>query len=159
MSNKEIKHGSTNILNQLLLALPLSLVGFGLLAVMLLVGFEVAYANRVYPGVHVHDLDLSGMTLEETDQHLAEALHYADQGLVQFMFDGQVWEARPHELGYRIDRKVSAEAAYAVGRKSWLPINLLDKGRAWFTGVQISPVTYYDERVAMQFLTKPCLRG
>ena len=152
MSKKELKHESGDILSQLLLALPLSLVGFALLAIMVLLGFEVAYANRVYPGVHVHDLELSGMTLEETDQRLAEALQYADQGLVQFMFEDQVWEAPPHELGYRIDPETSAEAAYAVGRKSWLPINLLDKGRAWFTGVQISPVTYYDERVAMNFL-------
>ncbi len=154
MSNKEIKHGSNNILNQLLLALPLSLVGFGLLVILLLFGFEVAYANRVYPGVHVHDLELSGLSLEEADQRLVEALQYADQGMVQFTFEGQVWEASPHELGYRIDPENSAEAAYAVGRKNWLPINLLDKGRAWFTGVQISPVTYYDERVAMEFLQK-----
>jgi len=39
-----------------------------------------------------------------------------------------------------------------VGRSRWLVPNLVEKGRAWFQGVRLSPLMFYDERVAQQYL-------
>lgn len=141
-----------NVLYRLFLALPITLVVFGLVIIVSLLGFEVAYADRVYPGVYVHSIDLSGMTLEETDKVLADALQYTHQGQIQFTYQDQDWTFRPVDLGYRMDTKTSAEQAFSVGRRSWLPSNLVDKARAWFTGVQISPAALYDERAALGIL-------
>jgi len=138
-----------SVINQLFRALIISLVAFTALVLMLLLGFEVVYANRVYPGVFLHDLDLSGMTFDETRQYLAEALAYTYEGELTFTYGDQVWEARPIDLGYLIDPTASAQRALDVGREGWLPTNLLDKGRAWFNGVQLSPIAFYDERIAL----------
>jgi len=138
-----------SVINQLFRALIISLVAFTALVLMLLLGFEVVYANRVYPGVFLHDLDLSGMTFDETRQYLAEALAYTYEGELTFTYGDQVWEARPIDLGYLIDPTASAQRALDVGREGWLPTNLLDKGRAWFNGVQLSPIGFYDERIAL----------
>lgn len=139
-------------LMQLILALPISLILFGVMLLLLVLGFEVAYANRVYPGVYVQDLDLSGLTRQETDEQLEEALRYSYDGQVRFTFEDRTWDARPIDLGFRIDAESSAEKAYQVGRRGLLPVSLFDKGRAWFTGVQVSPVAFYDERVALDVL-------
>ena len=137
---------------QLLLSLPFSLLAFGLAIALLLVGFEIAYADRVYPGVFVDDVDLSGLSYEEIDQHLAEAMSFTYEGEIQFVYQDQTWTARPADLGYRLDPEASARQAFNIGRRSWLPANAIEKGRAWFTGVQLSPVAVYDERMALNFL-------
>jgi len=143
---------SNDRLYRILLALPVALVVFVLVVVIALLSFDLVYADRVYPGVHVQNLDLSGMTLEETQQTLAEALKYSHAGKLQISYQDMVWEASPMELGYRIDPDTSAEEALAVGRNHRLPANMVEKVSAWFSGVQISPVALYDERVALNFL-------
>jgi len=143
---------SKTVLSRLLLALPVTLVVFILVAVIALLGFEAVYADRVYPSVFVQNIDLSGMTLEETDAVLVEAYQYSSEGRIQFTYQDSVWEVRPLDLGYRMDPSTSAEQAFSVGRESVFPINLVEKVQAWFTGVQLTPVARYDEQVALAFL-------
>ncbi len=137
---------------QVVLALPLSLFLFGLVAAMLLLGYEVAYADRIYPGVRVNGQDLSGLTVDEARDHLAEAIPYTYEGKISLTYGEKTWEAHPINLGYLIEPSFSAQAAYAHGREGWLPGNLLEKSRAWFTGVQLSPVAFFDERMAQNYL-------
>jgi vancomycin resistance protein YoaR len=137
---------------KLLLAGMASLVVFVMLALALLLGFEIAYANRIYPGVFVHNLDLSGMTVEEAYRKLSEEFPYTYEGKLQITYQDQVWEVRPIDLGYMIVPTTSAKHAFEVGRRRWLVPNLVEKGRAWFDGVQLSPVAFYDERIAQNYL-------
>lgn len=141
-----------NIWLQVFFALPLSLLIFGGLVVMLLVGFEVAYAERIYPGVFIHDQDLSGLTVDQARTLLAEALPYTYEGNLTLTYHDKTWEAHPIDLGYLIDPSFSAQQAYELGRAGWLPENLIEKTQAWFGGVQLSPVAFYDERIAQRYL-------
>jgi len=134
------------------LAVPVCLVAFGGLALLLLLGFNLVYANRIYPGVYVHDQDLSGMTLEEASQVLSEAFPFTSEGSLQLVYQEQIWEVQPIDLGYVVEPTLSAQQALDVGRGSWLVTNITEKGRAWFEGVQLSPVAYYDERLAQGYL-------
>jgi vancomycin resistance protein YoaR len=137
---------------KLFLAFIVSLLVFGLLAMVLLIGFEIAYANRIYPNVYVNDIDLSGLSLEEAYSRLSEDIAYTYEGQIEITYQGQGWQATPLDLGYRVDLEVSAQQAYNVGRRRWLIPNLIEKGRAWFEGVQLSPVALYDERIAQNFI-------
>ncbi|MFN2304206.1 MAG: VanW family protein, partial [Anaerolineales bacterium] len=150
--NKVGMNSKQRVIKQLLLAIPLSLIIFGLLMALLLIGFEVVYAERIYPGVYVYGTDLSGMSLAEASQKLADQLPYTYEGLLTFTYQDQVWSASPIDLGYLVEPTASAMKAFEVGRAGWLPMNLLDKGRAWFEGVQLSPDVYYDERIAQRYL-------
>ena len=51
-----------------------------------------------------------------------------------------------------VDPSSSAHAALMVGRSRWLVPNLVEKGRAWFQGVRLSPLMFYDERIAQLYL-------
>ena len=152
INNNDRTNPSQQPLLRILWALPIAGVIFSLALIAALVGYEVAYADRVYPGVHVQNIDLSGMTLEETNEKLADALQFRQQGTLQFTYQDQEWRFTPAELGYRVDPSSSAEKAFDVGRGGWFGANLIEKASAWFTGVQIAPVALYDERVALQVL-------
>ena len=141
-----------SVIRQLLFAIPLSLAIFSLMVIILIIGFDVVYAERIYPGVHVHASDLSGMSLAEASQKLADELPYTYEGRLTFIYQDQVWDALPIDLGYLIEPTTSAMKAFEVGRGGWLPTNLIEKGRAWFKGVQLSPNAFYDERIAQSFL-------
>lgn len=140
------------LLYQLFLALPFSALIFSGMVVLLLIGYEIVYANRIYPGIHVGDQDLSGMSLEEANQSLAAVLPYSYEGEISFTYADRSWDAAPLDLGFLVDPSLSVQSAYDTGRKGWLPKTLLEKGRAWFRGVQLAPTAYFDERVALAFL-------
>jgi len=140
------------VIVKLALAVLASLVIFGGVAVIVLVGYQVVYADRVYPGVSVAGIDLSGLKEEEAYQRLVEDLPFTYQGEIQLTDQDQVWTVRPIDLGYLVDPTSTAQAALAVGREHWLGRDLMDQARAWFKGVELAPVVYYDERIAQLYL-------
>ncbi len=146
------QNASSKVIGQLLWAVPISLLVFIILAVMAFFVFEISYSDKIYPGVYVDRVDLSGLTVEEAQQKLVEALPYAREGLLQFMYGEQVWSVHPVDLGYVIDPVSSAQAAYRVGRSDWLLTNLSTQAQAWFNGISISPVSIYEEQMAQLFL-------
>jgi vancomycin resistance protein YoaR len=152
MSDNIDLNSRKKVIKQLLFAIPLSVAIFCLMAILLLIGFEAVYAERIYPGVYIHATDLSGKSLAEASQTLADELPYTYEGRLTFIYQEQVWDASPIDLGYLVEPTTSAMKAFAVGRGRWLPSNLLEKGRAWFKGVQLSPNAFYDERIAQRFL-------
>ena len=77
------------------LAVMASVIVFGALALIAWLGFEVVYADRIYPGVYVLDYDLSGLTEAEASQLLSEKLDYTYAGQVQFTYQYQDWSASP----------------------------------------------------------------
>ena len=134
------------------LAVLASLVIFGVLVLAAWLGFEVVYADRIYPGVYVLDADLSGLSEDEATQLLSEKLDYTYAGQVRFVYQDREWDVSPIDLGYLVDPATSAHAALMVGRSHWLIPNLVEKGRAWFQGVRLSPMMFYDERIAQNYL-------
>jgi len=152
MNETRKTEASRSVALQLLMAVPITMVIFAMVIVAALLRFEHVYADRVYPGVFLNDFELSGMTREEADQALAEVLQYAQEGQIQFTYQEQVWEFNPIDLGYSFDPDISTEQAFSIGRANGFMSNLLEQARAWFLGVQLSPVARYDERIALRAL-------
>mgnify|MGYP001035983656 CR=1 FL=1 len=140
------------VIMKLALAVLASLILFGGLVLIALVGYQVVYADRIFPGVSVAGIDLSGFKVDEAYQALAEGLPYTYEGQIQLTYQEQVWTVRPIDLGYLVDPSGTAQAALGVGRDHWLGRDLIDQGLAWFKGVQMAPVVYYDERIAQLYL-------
>lgn len=140
------------VIVKLALAVFASLVVFAGLVLVALVGYQIVYADRVFPGVSVAGIDLSGLKEEEAVQRLAEDLPYTYEGQIQLSYQDQVWDVRPIDLGYLVDPNSTAQAALGVGRAHWLGRDLVDQVNAWFKGVELAPVVYYDERIAKLYL-------
>ncbi|MBG0786840.1 MAG: VanW family protein [Anaerolineaceae bacterium] len=140
------------VIVKLALAILASLILFGGLALIALVGYQVVYADRIFPGVSVAGIDLSGLKEDEAYQALVDDLPYTYEGQIQLTYQDQVWTLRPIDLGFLVDPTATAQAALGVGRDRWLGRDLIDQGKAWFKGVQLAPVVYYDERIAELYL-------
>src|SRR5205823_10092375 len=78
-------------------------------------GFELATADRITPGVSVLEVPVGGLTIEEARARLApRAQSIVDQQLV-LRLDDRHWDTSVRALGVRLDSTQLAQAAYRIG--------------------------------------------
>ena len=116
--------------------------------------FEFCYADRVYPGVWVWDVDVGGMRLEEAAAALEDGLGL-DAQWVTLCGPDSTWgmqSARPVDLGLQLDPWATLSPVYQLGRgRSWAG-NLLTHLRLLAYGENFPPILVYDERVPRLYL-------
>lgn len=126
------------------------------LFIVLLVGSTVAYdmfhAGKIFPGVSLAGVDLSGMTTEQASTLISQSLDYPTRGSIVFQDGSKVWIATPGELGLFLDPQTSALAAYQKGRQGNSFSRLGSQFQAWYSGADISPLMVFDERQAQNYL-------
>src|SRR5574339_429604 len=126
---------------------------FGILIVWTL-GYQLLYAGRIFPGVSVAGVDLSGLTPADAAVKLNEMLSYPITGKVLFKDGEKAWMASPAQLGMVFDPSSSALTAYRLGRSGGLFGALSGQIRAGGKGVSVPPVIVFDQRVAFQYLSQ-----
>ena len=131
--------------------------GATLFLILLLVwtlGFQLFYAGRIFPGVSVAGVDLSGLTRDEAAVKLNQTLSYPLTGKILFRDGEKAWVASPAELGMVFDPSSSAATAYQLGRSGGLFGALSGQTSALGRGVDVPPVILFDQRVAYQYLSQ-----
>ena len=118
------------------------------------VGYQLLYAGRIFPGVSVAGVDLSGMTPSDAAVMLNQTLSYPISGKILFREGEKAWVATPAELGMVFDPSSSAMTAYGLGRSGGLFGALSGQIRAGGPGVNVAPVIVFDQRVAFQYLSQ-----
>lgn len=129
--------------------------GFVLFVAIVLVwtlGSQLAYAGRIFPGVSVAGVDLSGLSPSEAAVKLSQTLSYPHTGKILFRDGERVWVASPVELGMVFDPTASANAAYKHGRSGGLFAALSGQVSARGLGADVAPVVLFDQRVAYAYL-------
>lgn len=116
------------------------------------VGFQLMYAGRIFPGVSIAGVDLSGLSPSEAAQRLNQNLSYPYSGKIVLRDGGRVWVVTPAQMGMTFDASSSAQAAYKLGRSSGLFASLDGQLRARSQGAEVPPVIMFDQRVAHQYL-------
>lgn len=137
---------------RLLVAFGAGLFLFGFLFLGVIIGYQVAYAGVIFPGISISGVELSGLTPEQAASLLNQRLSYPQDGRIVFQDREQIWQTSPAELGLQLDAYNSAQAAYAVGRGENLLSNLVTQFNAWYNGTDYPPLMMYDERVAQSYL-------
>lgn len=117
-------------------------------------GYQLLYAGRIFPGVSVAGVDLSGLTRDEAAVKLSQSLSYPLTGKILFRAGEKVWVASPAELGMGFDPSSSAATAYNLGRSGGLFGALSGQIRARGGGANVPPVILFDQRVAFQYLSQ-----
>ena len=140
------------LLAQFLIAIVGGSVLFGFTLIMLLIGFNLAYQGKIFPGISMAGIDLSGMTLDQAILTIQKQIAYADNGEIVLQDGKQIWRFHPSELGFQIDAQRSAIAAYNLGRQGGLINRFRAIGRAIRKDGYISPLMIYDERIAQAVL-------
>jgi len=117
-------------------------------------GYQLVYAGRIFPGVSVAGVDLSGMTPSDAAVKLNQALSFSTTGKILFRDGEKAWIATPAELGMVFDPSASSVTAYKLGRSGGPFGALSGQIRAGGAGVSVPPVIVFDQRVAYQYLTQ-----
>ncbi len=143
---------SYSIFAQAFAALVIGFSAFFASILLWVVGYQLVYAGRIFPGVSVAGVDLSGLAPQEAAVKLNQALSFPISGKILFRYEEKVWVASPVELGMVFDASSSAQAAYRLGR-SGNPFRALnDQLDARQRGKDVAPVIIFDQRVAYAYV-------
>lgn len=121
---------------------------FSLAAVLLLTAYQVRHENRIFTGVYLWGIDLSGMSRDEARQALTAAFPYAQEASIILVdpHTNQEWTRSPQQLGLYLDVDSALATAYAVGRSRSSPLgDLEEQFDAWYYGRMLAPVIVFDE--------------
>ena len=135
-----------------LIAFALGLLLFVALLPLLPAYFNNKYAGRIYPGVSVGGIDLSGMRPEQAMALLVQKLEYPTRGRIVFTEGANTWIAAPGEVGLYFDFGPSIQTAYQVGRQGSILTRLSNQYQAWRAGIDLTPWLVYDEAKARDYL-------
>jgi len=141
-----------SVLTQISVAVFAGVVLFFGWVIVWTLGYQLLYAGRVFPGVSVAGIDLSGLSPNDAALKLGQTLSYPITGKLLFRNGDRIWVAAPAELGMVFDPSASAVAAYHLGRRGGLFGALAGQIRARGNGVDVSPVVIFDQRVAYGYL-------
>ena len=142
------------VLPQIVAALMSGVILFFAIIIAWVVGYQLLYAGRIFPGVSVAGVDLSGMKPSDAAVKLSQTLSYPINGKILFRNGQQAWIASPAQLGMVFDPSSSAMTAYHLGRSGNLFSALSGQVRAAGIGVKIAPVIVFDQRVAYNYLSQ-----
>ncbi|MCS7325334.1 MAG: VanW family protein [Anaerolineae bacterium] len=117
-------------------------VGFGY--------YEIALRDRIVPGVRVGGIAVGGMTPEEALMALqdARAQQEARARPLRLSVASQQFVLRSDELGAAPDLAEAVRQAWLVGREGDLITRWRARLLAWWRGVEVSAVLYFDEGTA-----------
>lgn len=152
VTNTSIKSTYMSWPLQIIIALCLGVVLFGLFAGIYLVSYEVNHRDTIFPGVNMSGVDLSGLTIDEAAQVIHEQLSYPSKGRLLVTDQEQNWLYTPQQVGLNIDPLASAKKAFEVGRSKGLLTSIRNQIQARQNSVSISPVIIYDQRIAYRAL-------
>jgi len=133
-------------------ALMIGAVAFVILMILLFAGGQVVYAGRIFPGVSMNGVNLSGLSISEASSRIATVYTFPDQGRI-VLTDGQKnWVVSPAQLGFFLDPEASAQNAYkaARGRSMFKLVSnaLISVNK----GINTSPALIFNQEIAVKYL-------
>ncbi len=141
-----------DLIPQILSAIIGGLVIFTLLLVAVVIGFNISFSGKIYPGVNVAGVDLSGMDPVQAAALLDKKLEYPLQGRILFRDGEEIWLSSPSQVGFHLNPQMTAAAAYQYGRNGEPLTRLFDQFKAWYLGTSLSPMYVFDESTAQSYL-------
>lgn len=143
---------SRNLPKQILAAFIGGLLLFFAITITWTLGYQLLYAGRIFPGVSVAGVDVSGLSINDAALKLSQTLSFPNNGKILFRAADKIWVASPAELGMVFDPSASALAAYKFGRSGGLFGALAGQVSAGGLGADVAPVIIFDQRVAYTYL-------
>ena len=155
---RNISAASTNLsrpidlIPQILTAIIGGLLIFTVLLVAVVIGFNISFADKIYPGVTVAGFDLSGMEPAEAASLLEKRLQFPSQGKLLFRDGEKIWLTTPSQVGFYLNPQTTASAAYQYGRNGRPLTRLFDRFKSWYLGTSLPPMYVFDENTAQVYL-------
>jgi vancomycin resistance protein YoaR len=141
-------------IEQALLAILMGMLLFGVSLAFFIVGTQVWFAGRIFPGVHVGGIDIGSMRPQDAALKITQQYTYPTQGKILLRDGNKIWVATPAQLGYYLDPTNTAQRAYQIGRSDWLLGSIQSQFYTWYSGQDVAPEIVFDQRAAYAYLNQ-----
>jgi vancomycin resistance protein YoaR len=141
-----------DLIPQIIAAIIGGAIIFSLLMVAVVIGYNISFAGKIYPGVAVAGVDLSGLEPTEAAQRLESNLVYPQQGKILFRDGEKIWLASPAEVGFFLNPQATASSAFQYGRTGGPLRRLADQFKSWYSGSAMPPLYVFNENTAKAYL-------
>jgi len=115
-------------------------------------GYRVVYRGRIFPGLTMGWVDLSGQSPTGAAEVLAEAYAFPVEGTITLQYDDLSWQAAPAELGLYFSPNYNAEVAYQTGRSGGILQRIGAQIQLFRHGMSLAPRFVMDERMGTEHL-------
>lgn len=115
-------------------------------------GFRSIYSGRIFPGIYLGWVNLSGQTPEDAAELIRDEFGYAENGQIILQYDDLDWKATPGELGMFFSPNFNAEFAFQTGRDGGIAKRIAAQIQILRHGVILAPQFVVDEKTATNFL-------
>jgi len=116
------------------------------------ISYNTLYADKIYPGVSIANLDLGGQTEDKAREILeAKTNEYGNSKFVLHYQDRR-WDTTPFELGLSVDFDETVQHGYKVGRQGGLLSELVQGILLRARGHSSVPVFSFDETAQRRVL-------
>jgi vancomycin resistance protein YoaR len=141
---------------QIALKIGLSLAG-GIVLFALVIGlaswsYRAVYRGRVFPGIYLGWINLSGQTPTGAADLLRREYDYPAEGEIILQYDDLSWQAKPSDLGLFFSPNFNAEQAFNAGREGNLFQRMAAQIQILRHGLTIDPTFVMDEKTGAGFL-------
>ena len=116
------------------------------------VGFRSIYNGRIFPGIYLGWVNLSGQTPEDAANLIRDEFGYTENGQITLQYDDLDWEATPGELGMFFSPNFNAEFAFQTGREGGIAKRIAAQIQILRHGIILAPQFVVDEKTATDFL-------
>ena len=141
-----------NILIKVVAALAGGITLFVLVIGLATLGFRAVYSGRVFPGVYLGWVNLSGQTPTDAVELIRDEFAYPDQGQITLQYDDLSWEVSPGDLGMFFSSNYNAEAAFNTGRQGGIAQRIAAQIQILRHGVILVPQFVLDEKTGTEIL-------
>ena len=104
-------------IEQFLLAIFIGFNLFFATLVLLYLGFQLFYIGKIYPGISVAGIDVSGMQASDAALRISQEYRHNLEGHVILSEGQNKWVLTPADLGVIVDMEASARNAFLIGRR------------------------------------------
>lgn len=115
-------------------------------------GFRAIYSGRIFPGIYLGWVNLSGQTPIDAVDLIREEFNFPEEGEIILQYDDLSWQASPAELGMFFSPNFNAELAFNAGRVGGITQRIASQIQILRHGIILAPQFVLDEETAMQFL-------
>ncbi|MCK4801056.1 MAG: peptidoglycan binding domain-containing protein, partial [Anaerolineales bacterium] len=148
----KITKSSTGIIIRTAAALTGGFLLFVLVISLGSLGFRTVYQGRIFPGIYLGWVNLSGQTPTDAAELLRAEYTYPDQGQITLQYDDLSWDATPAELGFFFSPNYNTELAFQTGRKGDIAERIAAQIQVLRNGIILAPQFVLDEKTGTNYL-------
>lgn len=104
-------------------------------------GFRTVYAGKIYPNIHIGDVNVGGMTADEAREAVQARVDEFNLSAVSYVHDDLSWTPTLADLGISIDVGAHVQRAFELGRDEKAADRLMYTNTLT-QGVQVIPLQY-----------------